>query len=100
MMRKKAVIWICAGVLIVYLFFPIVAGLLQIGRVDGPKIYFPAHHACLYELAFEQRFGYTPRPSIWHERPWFYGMTPRLSDLSEEWKAKWDEIPSDKKPAY
>ncbi len=100
MMRKKIIIWTIVAFITLYIFFPVIAGLLQVGRVDGPRIYFAGHHKCLYELAFEQRFDYTPRPSIWHKRPLFYGMTPELREVSEEMKKKWDEIPQDQKPKY
>jgi hypothetical protein len=59
---------------LLYLVFPLVAGLLAIGDRDGPKIYPPFYHEQLYMISSESVWHEKPRQNFEFERPWFYGL--------------------------
>jgi len=59
---------------ILYLFFPLVAGLFAIGDRDGPKIYLSSYHTVLYMITYEWARSEKPRENPFYDRPWFYGF--------------------------
>lgn len=58
-----------------YLLFPIIAGLFSIGERGGPKIYFESYHSILYGISYELTHEDKARASLYYERPIFYGFT-------------------------
>ena len=83
MLYRKASVLILFSV-IVYLLFPIVAGLCAIGDRDGPKIYPKAYHATLYMVSYEAVRNEEPRESYLYERPWFYGFPRKQRELKDD----------------
>ena len=77
-MRPLKVARVLGIVVIVYLTFPMVAGLCAIGDRDGPKIYSMEYHSFLYMVGYESVREEKPRINPNLERPWFYGF-PRRS---------------------
>ena len=76
-MRPLKIARLVGIVVIVYLVFPIVAGLLAIGDRDGPKIYPMEYHSFLYMVSYESVREEKPRINPDLERPWFYGFPRR-----------------------
>jgi hypothetical protein len=59
----------------IYLFMPVLAGLLGAGDRRGPVFYPEWLHSGLYAVAYEVSFGENAR--VYHKappRPWFYPM--------------------------
>ena len=71
-MRRVAKILI--SIVVLYLVFPFIAGLLAIGDRDGPKIYSQTYHGSLYTISYEMVRDQKPRRNTELERPWFYGF--------------------------
>ena len=75
-MRNKVIIIIVFSLVALYAVLPLVAGIIPLGRMDGPRIYPQAYHRFLYSLAYEMRFGEQSR-SRWNDnavRPFFYSL--------------------------
>lgn len=60
--------------MILYLIFPVVAGVFAIGDRDGPKIYPEYYHAQMYMISYEAVRDEKPRQNFLFERPLFYGF--------------------------
>lgn len=70
----RRMVKILVPVVVLYLVFPFIAGLLAIGDRDGPKIYSQTYHAILYTISYEIVHDQKPRRNIELDRPWFYGF--------------------------
>ena len=73
-MTTKKVLKLVTLVVVLYLVFPLIAGLLALGDRDGPRIYPEAYHTVLYMISYEAMRNEKPRQSLEFERPWFYGF--------------------------
>jgi hypothetical protein len=83
MTRRKSA-KLVAGVIVLYIVFPFIAGLLAIGDRDGPKIYPRSYHAILYMISYETVRNEKPRRNIELERPWFYGFPRRRTRIYDQ----------------
>ena len=70
----RRMVKILIPIVVLYLVFPFIAGLLAIGDRDGPKIYSQTYHAILYTVSYEMVRDQKPRRNLELERPWFYGF--------------------------
>lgn len=64
-------IYPAAVLLIIYLFFPIIAGMLQFSDCRGPKFYNADYHDVLYCIGYTGE-GHPTSPV--RKRSWFYGI--------------------------
>ena len=69
---------------ILYLVFPVIAGLLAIGDRVGPKIYPVTYHTILYMVSYEALRDEKPRQDYQFERPWFYGLPRRQRQITSD----------------
>ena len=69
---------------ILYLLFPIVAGLCALGDRDGPKIYPKTYHTTLYMISYETLRNEKPREDFLSERPWFYGFPRKQREIKDD----------------
>ena len=76
-MRLRKFSIFASVVVILYLVFPVIAGLFAIGDRDGPKIYPESYHTMLYMISYEAVREEKPRQNPFLERPWFYGFPRR-----------------------
>jgi hypothetical protein len=83
MTNRKAGQLILFGI-ILYVLFPIVAGLLAIGDRDGPKIYPKTYHTALYMISYEALRNEKPRENSLYERPWFYGFPRKQREIKDD----------------
>jgi hypothetical protein len=73
--RKRHFIWkLVAGIFVLYLFAPMIAGVFHFGDRRGPKIFWKEHHQLLFTLAYEFVYDENARANWAVERPWFYGL--------------------------
>lgn len=86
-MTKKAIfIAGVAGLAVLYIAGPILAGATRKGDREGPVLYPEGFHTALYIIGHEAVFQEKPRQRLdsWmFKRPWFYGMPRRLKSHTE-----------------
>ena len=79
---KIKIYTIAATLLILYLTVPVIAGMLKIGDMEGPRVYPAKLHEALYKMGYGAAgHGTAPTPVIdnmLYERPLFYGMKRKL----------------------
>lgn len=80
--RKAIKLILLSGIL--YLLFPMVAGLFAIGDRDGPKIYPKGYHATLYMVSYEAVRNEKPRENFLYERPWCYGFPRKQREIKDD----------------
>jgi hypothetical protein len=83
-MTRRDVGKVIALTVILYLLFPLVAGLFGIGDRDGPKIYPSSYHTVLYMITYEEVRSEKPRENPFYERPWFYGFPRKQREIKNE----------------
>ena len=71
-------------ILVLYLVFPFIAGLLAIGDRDGPKIYPQTYHGILYTISYKMVRDDKPRRNIEFDRPWFYGFPRHRTPINDQ----------------
>ncbi len=75
-----------AGLALLYVVGPIIAGATRTGDREGPLLYPEEFHTSLYIIGHECAFQEKPRQRLdcWmYRRPLFYGMPRRLQSASE-----------------
>jgi hypothetical protein len=70
--------------IILYLLFPLVAGLFAIGDRDGPRLYPSSYHTSLYMISYEAVRNEKPRQNLLSDRPWFYGLPRKQREIKNE----------------
>lgn len=71
--KIRLLIYPAATLLFIYLFFPLVAGMLKFSDCRGPKFYNEDHHYILYRIAYALCGHGKPRMPP-RKRTWFYGI--------------------------
>ena len=67
--------WLLLAAVLIYIFFPIAAGMMKLGPdLNGPKIYNQSHHSPLYKFGFSLTSEDTPRVIMGGKRSWFYTL--------------------------
>ena len=77
--RKRST-FIIAGIVLIYIFTPLVAGMVGTYDRRGPKVFFEFHHEILYRIGYSFTHDDKPRVPL-TERAWFYGLRGQPLDL-------------------
>ena len=87
-----------AGLVLVYLFTPFVAGLIGTYDPRGPKIFWVEHHDLLYRIGYPFTHDYMhygkPKDPL-RERAWLYGMEGKPLDLDKKMQELENAIKAD-----
>ena len=85
-MKAKVTVGGIAGLAMLYIAGPIVAGATRTGDREGPVVYPDELHTVLYIVGHEAAFQEKPRQRLdsWmYRRPLFYGLSRRLRSVAE-----------------
>ena len=84
--KTKIILLGIAGLAVLYVSGPIIAGSTRTGDREGPVLYPEVFHTSLYVIGHEAAFQEKPRQrrDAWmYQRPLFYGMSLRLKSEAE-----------------